>query len=198
MSKANPITKLKGLAGRMSSSVKGMSAKDQTTMIMQNLRRLADRPAGKVPLVGKLPVEKQYLYVSGTLLASLLLAAGFTTYGAIKSGNQGHYLDRAGYLTMLSQRLPSLALQAVQGNEKAFKDLKEESEDFTATLKGLQNGDAEAPPSPMDAQAVLGQIDALWKKLQPQAALITQNQKVLINLNKNIEKSARCPTTCRS
>lgn len=67
MSKANPITKLKGLAGRMSSSVKGMSAKDQTTMIMQNLRRLADRPAGKVPLVGKLPVEKQYLYVSGTL-----------------------------------------------------------------------------------------------------------------------------------
>ena len=123
MSKANPITKLKGLAGRMSSSVKGMSAKDQTTMIMQNLRKLADRPAGKVPIIGNMPVEKQYLYVSGTLLISLLLAAGFTVYGAVKSGNQGHYLDRAGYIGMLTQRLPSLAQQAVQGNEKAFAEL---------------------------------------------------------------------------
>ncbi|MEW6133037.1 MAG: methyl-accepting chemotaxis protein [Pseudomonadota bacterium] len=188
MSKANPITKIKGLAGRMSSSVKGVTAKDQTTMIMQNLRKLADRPAGKVPLVGRLPVEKQYLYVSGTLLASLLLAAGFTVYGAIKSGYQGHYLDRAGYIGMLSQRLPSLAQQAVQGNEKAFADLAEETRDFTSTLRELQNGSDAAPASPGDAQAVLTQIDAIWKKLEPQAQMISKNRTVLINLNKNIAK----------
>ncbi len=188
MSKANPITKLKGLAGRMSSSVKGMSAKDQTTMIMQNLRKLADRPAGRVPLIGHLPVEKQYLYVSGALLASLLLAAGFTVYGAVKSGNQGHYLDRAGYIGMLTQRLPSLAQQAVQGNEKAFVELDKDRKEFTAALRGLQNGDDQAPASPGDAQAVLTEVDGLWKKLEPQAALISKNQKVLISLNQNIEK----------
>jgi twitching motility protein PilJ len=186
MSQANPITKLKGLAGRMSSSVKGMSAKDQTTMIMQNLRKLADRPAGQVPLVGHLPVEKQYLYVSGTLLGSLLLAAGFTVYGAVKSGNQGHYLDRAGYIGMLTQRLPSLAQQAVQGNEKAFAELEEERQDFNVTLKGLREGDSNAPASPGDAQAALEKIDGVWKKLDPQAALIHKNRTVLISLNKSI------------
>jgi twitching motility protein PilJ len=188
MSSANPITKIKGLAGRMSSTVKGMSAKDHTTLIMQNLRKLADRPAGKVPLIGHLPIEKQYLYISGTLLSSLLLAAGFTIYGTVKSGNQGHYLDQAGYIGMLTQRLPSLAQQAVQGNEKAFVELNKNRQEFTATLKGLQEGDSEAPASPADAQAVLKQVDEVWKKLEPQAALIHKNQKVLISLNKSIDK----------
>jgi twitching motility protein PilJ len=187
MSKANPITKLKGLAGRMSSSVKGMSAKDQTTLIMQNLRKLADRPAGRVPLIGTLPVEKQYLYVSATLLGSLLLAAGFTTYGAVKSGNQGHYLDRAGYISMLTQRLPSLAQQAVQGNEKAFQELDKDRKAFSTTLKGLAEGDSSAPASPADAQAVLAKVDAVWKKLEPETALINKNQTVLISLNKSIK-----------
>jgi twitching motility protein PilJ len=188
MSKANPITKLKGLAGRMSSTVKGMSAKDQTTLIMQNLRKLADRPAGKVPLIGHLPIEKQYLYVSATLLVSLLLAGGFTIYGAVKSGNQGHYLDRAGYIGMLTQRLPSLAQQAVQGNEKAFQELDKDRKEFATTLKGLQNGDSNAPASPADAQDILKKIDGSWQKLEPQAALINKNQSILISLNKGIEK----------
>ena len=188
MSSANPITNIKGLAGRMTSKVKGMSAKDHTTLIMQNLRKLADRPAGKVPLIGHLPVEKQYLYISGTLLGSLLLAAGFTIYGTVKSGNQGHYLDRAGYIGMLTQRLPSLAQQAVQGNENAFKELDKDRKDFSVTLQGLQEGDDEAPASPGDAQAVLKKLDEVWKKLEPQAALISKNQKVLINLNKSIGK----------
>ncbi len=188
MSKANPITKLRGLAGRVSSSVKGMAGNDQTTIIMQNLRKIADRPAGKVPLIGNLPVEKQYLYIGGTLLGSLLLAAGFTTYGVVKSGNRGHYLDRAGYIGMLTQRVPSLAQQAVLGNEKAFKELNEERNDFTSTLKGLIEGDSNAPASPVDAQAVLERVDTLWKTLEPKAALINKNQAVLINLNKNIDK----------
>ena len=138
---ANPITKIKGLAARMSSSGKGLGSKDQTTLIVENLRKLADRPSGKVPLVGHLPIEKQYLYTGGTLVVSLLLAAGFTTYGIIKSGNQAHYLDSAGHVSMLTQRLPSLAQQAVQGNPAAFKEFNTGRNEFAKTVMDLRDGD---------------------------------------------------------
>lgn len=185
---ANPITQLKGLAARMSSSIKGKTPMEQTTLIVENLRKLADRPSGKVPLVGHLPIEQQYLYTAITLIVSLLLAAGFITYGVIKSGNQGHYLDRAGHVSMLTQRLPSLAQQAVQGNPVAFKEFNTGRLDFAATVKGLRDGDSSAPASPLDAQGVLTKINNTWTKLAPQAALINQNEALLISLNKSIGK----------
>lgn len=185
---ANPITQIKGLAARMSGSVKGKSPMEQTTLLVENLRKLADRPAGKVPLVGHLPIEKQYLYTGGTLLISLLLAAGLTTYGIVKSGNQGHYLDRAGHISMLTQRLPSLAQQALQGNPTAFKELDKDRQGFSRTVQALRDGDSSAPASPLDAQLVLKKIAGIWDKLEPQVALINNNEKVLIQLNKNIER----------
>ncbi len=185
---ANPITKIKGLAARMSSAGKGIGSKDQTTLIVENLRKLADRPSGKAPLVGHLPIEKQYLYTGGTLILALLLAAGFTTYGIIKSGNQAQYLDSAGHVGMLTQRLPSLAQQAVQGNPAAFKEFNKDRLDFAKTVRELRDGSGNVPASPFDAQQVLKRIEATWSKLEPQAALINQNEALLISLNKSIEK----------
>ncbi len=185
------ITQLKGLAGRMSGPGKGKGATDHTTMIMEGMRKLADREPGNVPLIGRLPVEKQYLYTGGVLIASLLLAAGFTIYGTVKSGNQAHYLDRAGQIATLTQRLPSLAQQAVSGNATAFKEFDKERLEFATTVKGLREGSGEAPASPADAQAVLEKIAASWTKLAPQAASISNNQKTLLDFNKNITAIAK-------
>jgi twitching motility protein PilJ len=69
---------MKGLAGRMTRKAKDRGG--DTTMIMQAVRKLADKDSGKAPLIGHLPVEKQYLYAGGTLVVSLVLAAGFTVY----------------------------------------------------------------------------------------------------------------------
>jgi len=186
MSKANPITKLKGLAGRMSSTVKGLSAKDQTTLIMQNLRKLADRPAGRVPLVGNLPVEKQYLYVGGTLIISLLLAAGFTVYSSIQVGNKAQYEAKAGRLTMLSQRLPLTAQQAALGNPDAFKKLTEARNAFQETLDGLILGDSDVPESPLIMQGDLKKLGAKWNTASQQAASILSQEKTLVALGANI------------
>jgi twitching motility protein PilJ len=185
------ITQLKGLAGRKSGTGKGKGHAEHTTMIMQGMRKLADREPGKVPLVGHLPSEKQYLYLGGALIASLLLAAGFTIYGTVKSGNQAHYLDKAGQIATLSQRLPSLAQQAVQGNMEAFKEFDKGRLEFSTSVKGLIEGDSEAPASPADAQAVLSRISDIWEKLGPQAAIISKNEKVLLDSSKNITKISR-------
>ena len=186
MSTANPITKLKGLAGRMSSSVKGISLGDQTTLIMQNLRKIADRPAGKVPLVGHLPIEKQYLYIGGTLVASLLLAAGFTVYSSVQVGNKAQYESKAGKLTMLSQRLPLTAQQAALGNADAFGKLKDARQTFQTTLTGLVDGDSDVPASPLLIQGDLKKLGEKWKVASEQAASILSQEKTLVALGENI------------
>jgi len=85
----------KGLAGRITQKVTGRSGGEHTAMIMQKVRKLADKEAGKVPLIGNLPVEKQYLYTGGTLVISLLLAAGFTIYGLVQLSNKAGYEARS-------------------------------------------------------------------------------------------------------
>ncbi|HYP67166.1 MAG TPA: methyl-accepting chemotaxis protein [Thiobacillaceae bacterium] len=171
------------LTGRMTTD----TGKEQhTTMIMQNLRTLADREPGDVPLIGHLPSERQYLYSAGALVASLLLAAGSIMYGVTQSNNQGQYLDRVGGLGMLSQRLPALAQRALQGNEDAFKKLSDARTSFETNLKGLKEGDDEVPASPSKAQAILQKIDGQWKSYPSDIDAILGNEKTLVLLSAGI------------
>ncbi len=175
---------LKGLAGRMT----GKSGNEHTTLIMQTVRKLADKEPGKAPLIGSLPVEKQYLYTGGTLIVSLLLAAGFTIYSSIQLDNRTGYETRAGELKVLSQRLPLTAQQSVLGNAAAFKKLAEGKASFETTLKSLTEGDDEIPASGGAARTTLENIDAQWKKFNPQVAQILSQQKNLVAMNISIKR----------
>jgi len=116
MNMAITMNGLKGLAGRMTDKVTGSKGGDHTTLIMQTVRKMASKESSKVPLVGHLPVDKQYLYTGGTLIVSLLLAAGFTIYSSVQLDNRSGYEARSGELKVLSQRLPLTAQQSVLGN----------------------------------------------------------------------------------
>ena len=180
------LMNLKGLAGRMAGSLKGGGS--QTALIMESLRKVADREPGKVLLIGHLPVEKQYLYTGGTLIVSLLLAAGFTIYSSIQVGNKAQYEARAGQLQMQSQRMALAAQQAVLGNPEAFKKLASGRNDFETTLNGLIHGDAEVPASPGKAQVTLEAISAQWNKASVQTRQILSQEKNLVVLNKNVQE----------
>mgnify|MGYP000651517871 CR=1 FL=1 len=187
MNMATTMNGLKGLAGRMvgrSSGGKG----DHTTMIMQTVRKLADKEPGRAPLVGHLPVEKQYLYTGGTLVVSLLLAAGFTIHSSIQLDNRTGYEARAGQLEVLSQRLPLTAQQSVLGNAAAFKKLAEGKADFEKTLAGLSEGDDEVPATAGAARDTLEKIDAQWKQFDPLVVQILSQQKNLIAMNENVKR----------
>ena len=181
----------KALTGRMTT---GTGNEQHTTMIMQNLRKVADREPGDVPLIGHLPADRQYLYSAGALITSMILAAGFIIYGVVQSNNQGQYLDRVGSLGMLSQRLPTLAQRALEGNEDAFKKLADGRTSFEASLGGLKNGDSEVPASPSEAQAILQKIDSQWKSYPADIDTILSNEKTLVLLSagiSHIDKVAR-------
>ena len=176
---------MKGLTGRLGRTAKGA---EHTTLIMQNLRKLADSKIGTVPLIGHLPVEKQYLYSAGTLLVSLLLAAGFTVYGLTQAGNKAQYQARAGQIQMLSQRLPLAAQQAAVGNTAAFRQLAESRKAFDANLHGLIAGDDEVPASPAAAQPVLKAIQAQWETDRAGIDAMLANQKALTALAASVRQ----------
>ena len=180
------IMNLKGMAGRMAGSLKGGGS--HTALIMESLRKVADREPGKVVLIGHLPIEKQYLYTGGTLVVSLLLAAGFTIYSSIQVGNKAQYEARAGQLQMQSQRMALAAQQAVLGNAEAFKKLASGRNDFETTLTGLIKGDADVPASSGKAQVSLEQISAQWNKANAQTRQILSQEKNLVILNNKVKE----------
>ncbi len=187
MDMAISITNLKGLAGRVTGSLKGAGT-EHTTLIMKKVRKLADKEAGSVPLIGHMPTETQYLVAGGTLIASLLLAAGFTIYSLVQLGNKAAYETRAADLQVLSQRLPLAAQQSVLGNTDAFKKLSEGNALFKTTFTGLVEGDSDVPASGGAARESLDKIGEQWKVNAPQIAQILTQQKNLVALNKNIRK----------
>ena len=179
---------LKGLAGRMTVKVTGKGGGEHTAMIMQGMRKLADKEPGRSPLVGHLPVDKQYLYTASLLIASLLLAAGFTVYSSIQQDNRTSYEGRAGELKVLSQRLPLTAQQSVLGNAAAFKKLSEGKAAFENTLSGLVEGDDEVPASSGAARSTLEKITAQWQQFDPQVVQILSQQKNLVALNESVKR----------
>lgn len=188
MNMAITMNGLKGLAGRMTGKATVKSGSDHTTLIMQTVRKLADKEAGKVPLIGSLAVDKQYLYTGGTLIISLLLVAGFTIYSSIQLNNRTGYERRAGELKVLSQRLPLAAQQSVLGNTAAFKKLAAGKSSFDTTLKGLTEGDDTIPASSGAARVTLDKIDAQWKKFNPQVTQILSQQKNLVAMSASIKR----------
>ena len=177
---------LKGLAGRMTEKVTGKKGSEHTTLIMQAVRKMADKESGKVPLIGGLPVDKQYLYAGGTLIVSLLLAAGFTVYSLVQLDNRTGYETKAGELKVLSQRLPLTAQQSVLGNADAFTKLREGKAVFEKTLLGLTEGDSDVPASGGVSRDTLAKISDQWKKFDPQVKQILSQQKNLVALNKSV------------
>ncbi len=179
---------LRGLASRMTDKVTGGKGSEQTTLIMQTVRKLADKDSSAVPLIGHLPIEKQYLYAGGTLIVSLLLAAGFTIYSTVQLDNRASYETHTGVLKVLSQRLPLTAQQSVLGNVSAFKKLSEGKAEFETTLTALTEGDDEVPASGGAALETVEKISQQWQKFSPQVTQILSQQKNLISVSQNVKK----------
>jgi twitching motility protein PilJ len=190
MDKATLMSGFKKLATRMT-RVTRKSDGENTAMVMEKVRKLAWKGreiSGKVPLIGHLPVEKQYLLAGGTLVVSLLLAAGFTIYSLVQLDNRTSYETKAGDLKVLSQRLPLTAQQSVLGNAAAFKRLAEGKVVFERTLAGLIDGDEEVPASGGAARDSLAKIAEQWKKADPQVKQILAQRDNLLALNENIKR----------
>jgi twitching motility protein PilJ len=106
------------------------------------------------------------------------------------SANGTAYIAAAGEMRMLSQRLAKASSLAVQGNEVAFKQLKESRQTFGDLLervtKGGEVAGREVPPSPEDVQPQIEALTKLWEETDRDAGLVADQENNLLKLGKGV------------
>jgi len=152
-----------------------------------------DRPRGTsaaLPLIGHLPVGRQFAILIAGLVALLLLDAIVVSIDA-RQGTYGTvYVASAVRIRMLSQRLSKAALQASQGNPVAFKQLRDSRDEFTQLVKLLADGGASGevnlPRTPDDVRPALDALIAEWKKTERNANLVINEERNLVALGEAV------------
>lgn len=162
------------------------TAPSHTTMIMHGLKKISGGSASRLPLIGHLPIEKQYVITLSALLVFLVLAAGTLIYNGIQVGNTAQYVETSAEMEMLSQRMAKGSQQAVLGNEAAFEQLRTSKAQFATNLERLTNGDANLPPAPASLRPTLDRLSKQWMTTRKEIDLILAQKANLIALNKNV------------
>ena len=166
---------------------KGADATPQaTTMIMQRLRDMSGREPGRLPLIGHLPIERQYLITGGALVAFLTIAIAALIWNTVRVGREAQYITTSTEMQMLSQRIAKSAQQAALGNPVAFKQLKESDDQFAKNLVRLTKGGAGLPASPSSVQPQLQELAKQWDPAEKAISLILKQEKKLVELNRSV------------
>jgi twitching motility protein PilJ len=157
-----------------------------TTLIMEGVRKITAKEPGHLPLIGHLPVERQYVLTISSLLIFLVLAASSLIYNTVQVGNKAAFVGTSTEMQMLSQRLAKGAQQAVLGNTAAFTQLKDSKNKFEANLKRLISGGDGMSASPGFVQPVLQDLDKQWQAARKDIDLIVGQEKKLVELNRSV------------
>ncbi len=117
---------------------------------------LAD--AAPLPIIGKLSSEAQLKVVGGIAAGALVvaLAAAFLDYRATSFG--ARYLELAGDLKLLTQRLAKDAGMSVQGEQTAIEGLPNDKAEIERIMNTLVNGAPGLPPLSGAPKAKLDEI----------------------------------------
>ena len=95
------------------------------------------RSGSGIPLIGHLPVGRQYSTLALVLLAVLVLLGAVIAYDANLDNQLTSGLVIASDTQMHSQRLAKAVPNAVQGNAEGFKQLKESRDKIVLNLRAL-------------------------------------------------------------
>ena len=147
------------------------------------------RMPGKVPLIGHLPIARQF-HVLGFLLVTFLILAALIMWFDVRTAAQAAASTAtATEMQMLSQRLSSSSTLALQGRPVAFEAVKDTRERFKADLDALQRGGTVKGVT-LDAvqddsiHMLLQGIKARWDRVDSSVEQLLENQQRLIDVAK--------------
>ena len=147
------------------------------------------RLPGKVPLIGHLPIARQF-HVLGILLVTFLVFAALIMSLDVRTAAQAAASTAtATEMQMLSQRLSSSSALALQGRPVAFEAVKDTRERFKADLDALQRGGtvkgvALDVVQDESLHMLLQGIKARWDRVDPSVEQLLENQQRLIDVAK--------------
>jgi twitching motility protein PilJ len=162
--------------------------------IMEQLRTgtpEARQPA-RLPLIGHLPIVRQFQILGALLLSFILLALVMLLFSTRISSQITTSATTATEMQMLSQRLARGTSLAVQGNVAAFEGVKDSRDRFRADLDALTKGGnvkgVSLDVSNSEAvQTALNEVAARWERVQKNATAVVDNQAALVALSKGLD-----------
>ncbi len=162
--------------------------------IMEQLRTATANMATprKLPLIGNLPVVKQFQTL-GILMVTFLLFAALMVFLDTRQSSQGAAAAAtATEMQMLSQRLARGSALASQGQAGAFASVKDSRERFKTDLDALLKGGLTRGVTLDTAQdettvKLLTDVKARWERVDTAAGRLLENQASLTSLAKGLE-----------
>lgn len=163
--------------------------------IMDQLRNATAETATakKLPVIGNLPVVKQFQVLVTLLIAFALLALLMLYLDQRATSQAAAASATATEMQMLSQRLARGAALASQGQKQAFATVEESRQRFGADLKALMEG-GEVKGATVDAVTggaageALNDIKAKWDVVDKAATRLVQNADALTSLAAGLGK----------
>ena len=160
---------------------------DEVAGVITAAADLAMRPLAKpLPVIGRLPVSRQYV-ILGALLVALLVLFGITVVTDNRQSSYGTvYLSTSANMRMLTQRIAKATQSGLSGNFAAFSQLQVSRDEFVSGLKLLMlGGDAAGITVPASSDSVQPSLDVLskdWEKTERNVTLVLAQQKNLSGL----------------
>jgi twitching motility protein PilJ len=162
--------------------------------IMEQLRSATSemRIPRRLPLVGHLPIVRQFQVLGVMMVTFLVLAALMLFLDGRLTAQAGAGESTATEMQMLSQRLARGTALAAQGQAAAFPGLKESREKFKSDLEALQNGGTVKgvsldAPSDDTITKTLQDIKTRWDRVDVNAGRVLENQQSLTTLAKGLD-----------
>ncbi|HKE41466.1 MAG TPA: methyl-accepting chemotaxis protein [Casimicrobiaceae bacterium] len=162
--------------------------------IMEQLRSgpTEARQPTRLPLIGHLPIVRQFQILGALLVAFIVLALLALVFNSRASSQAVASATTATEMQMLSQRLARGTALAVQGSAPAFEAIKDSRDRFRADLDALVKGGsfkgaAVDAASSEQAQAALNDVTTRWDRVEKNASAVADNQPSLVALAKGLE-----------
>jgi len=162
--------------------------------IMEQLRSATATMAmpKRLPVIGHLPVTKQFQTLGVLLVTFLVFAALMVFLDNRQSAQGGAAAATATEMQMLSQRLARGSALAAQGQAAAFAAVKDSRERFKADLDALLNGGTVRGVSLDVAQdeaivKLLTNVRQRWERVDVAAERLLTNETSLTSLAKGLD-----------
>ena len=140
----------------------------------------------RLPLIGRLPVARQYLALGAVLLALFLLLIIVIVYDVNKANQLTGGVAITGDTLMHSQRVAKAVPNAIQGNQAGFKQLQESRDQIASNLQALSGEGDRRVNTPGDVVPVLERVKEEWQRSEKNASVVLEQQKNLTQLGASI------------
>jgi twitching motility protein PilJ len=141
-----------------------------------------------LPILGSRTVD-QHQKILFALLAVALVVLGVVAYLALdRAGSVAQQVAGTGETMMQSQRLAKSASQALVGNAQAFPDVKESSEVFAKTIRGLNVGDVTVKLVPLSDEyhSELQKVIPIMERAEKNASTVLAQQAILTQVGNSL------------